>query len=294
MSCTRRSVLGAVRSALGFPFDLSQLNLPPQFGASVSPKLVDLIISGPLPILDTLAPGDIQVVVDLSSMSAQGTFQVVPTVQMRNNQLKAALRIGIVGAGGIEPTPGFAMLEVPRNEGLVPIVVRESALDVRRAHHCEGLGEQCDVRVRCSALLDGCEFTATSRSAPRGAMPMGRAPAPPSEPPNPLVMLWFGRIELCEPKLKFEVCAAKGLAGLNPFIPHAWPWTKSAGPGEPSHFSDNSLSFVAASVWLPSAPRALSANPPISTNSSRRKPVTPNRRRTWWGWISAPGRPTTL
>ncbi len=28
---TRRSVLGAVRSALGFPFDLSQLNLPPQF-----------------------------------------------------------------------------------------------------------------------------------------------------------------------------------------------------------------------------------------------------------------------
>jgi hypothetical protein len=48
---TRRSVLGAVRSALGFPFDIRQLNLPPQFAALRTDleNLVTLVEFSPAP-----------------------------------------------------------------------------------------------------------------------------------------------------------------------------------------------------------------------------------------------------
>ncbi len=60
---TRRAVLGAVRSALGFPFDLSQLHLPAQFAALQQDleSLVRLEEFSPHPqrlVADTAGPGD--------------------------------------------------------------------------------------------------------------------------------------------------------------------------------------------------------------------------------------------
>jgi hypothetical protein len=48
---TRRAVLGAVRSALGFPFDLGQLNIPAQFAALQQDleNLVNLVEFSPKP-----------------------------------------------------------------------------------------------------------------------------------------------------------------------------------------------------------------------------------------------------
>ncbi|HVN54718.1 MAG TPA: CdaR family protein [Anaerolineaceae bacterium] len=113
--------IAAIESSLNLTSQqIRVINLSPKFGATLSPQTVDLIVSGPLPILDTLTPGDIQVVVDLSSLSASGTYQVVPQVEMRNNQLKAALRVDSILPGSVEvvlgppPTPTATPKPTPR------------------------------------------------------------------------------------------------------------------------------------------------------------------------------------
>jgi YbbR domain-containing protein len=49
--------------------------------AQVSPTTVDVIVSGPLPLLDTLTRQDVRVTVDLSGLGA-GTHQVAPKVEV--------------------------------------------------------------------------------------------------------------------------------------------------------------------------------------------------------------------
>ena len=50
----------------------------------------DIIISGPLPVLDALAPGDIRVVIDLAN-TAIGTYQLVPRVELNGVDLRVEL-----------------------------------------------------------------------------------------------------------------------------------------------------------------------------------------------------------
>jgi YbbR domain-containing protein len=49
--------------------------------AHISPQTVDVIISGPLPVLDALTPQDIIVTVDVTGLAA-GTYQLTPTVEV--------------------------------------------------------------------------------------------------------------------------------------------------------------------------------------------------------------------
>jgi YbbR domain-containing protein len=51
--------------------------LRPGLFAQVSPEMVSVILKGPLPVLDTLRPGDLQVVLDLRGL-AVGLHQVTP------------------------------------------------------------------------------------------------------------------------------------------------------------------------------------------------------------------------
>jgi len=55
------------------------IGLPEGFAAQVSPETIDVIISGPLPVLDALTPQDIIVNVDVSGLGL-GTHQLVPKV----------------------------------------------------------------------------------------------------------------------------------------------------------------------------------------------------------------------
>lgn len=55
--------------------------LPDSVTAQISPATVDVILSGPLPILDTLTRQDILVSVDATGLSA-GTYQLQPNVQI--------------------------------------------------------------------------------------------------------------------------------------------------------------------------------------------------------------------
>ncbi len=54
--------------------------LPAGLEARISPATVDVILSGPLPVLDTLARQDVHVTVDVSKLAA-GLYQLTPSVQ---------------------------------------------------------------------------------------------------------------------------------------------------------------------------------------------------------------------
>jgi YbbR domain-containing protein len=55
--------------------------------ADVSPETVDVILSGPLPVLDRLTSSDVRVTVDLTGQSL-GTFQRIPKIDFQNQDLK--------------------------------------------------------------------------------------------------------------------------------------------------------------------------------------------------------------
>jgi YbbR domain-containing protein len=57
------------------------VGLPDGLGVQVSPQTIDVIISGPLPVLDALTPQDINVTVDLSGLEP-GTHQLTPKVEV--------------------------------------------------------------------------------------------------------------------------------------------------------------------------------------------------------------------
>ena len=56
------------------------IGLADGLSAEVSPLTVDVILSGPLPLLETLTAQDVHVVVDVTDLSS-GTYQLTPTVE---------------------------------------------------------------------------------------------------------------------------------------------------------------------------------------------------------------------
>lgn len=78
--------------------------------AQVSPQAVDVIISGPLPVLDALTPQDIIVTVDVTGLAA-GTYQLNPTVEVLVDNvivesiLPGTVEIVIAVPGTATPTP---------------------------------------------------------------------------------------------------------------------------------------------------------------------------------------------
>lgn len=71
--------------------------LPDDLEATTSPATVDVILSGPIPILDTLRPQDIRVTVDVNNLSV-GTYQLIPAVQI----LTSNINVESVNPGAVE------------------------------------------------------------------------------------------------------------------------------------------------------------------------------------------------
>ncbi|MBL8057525.1 MAG: hypothetical protein JNK29_12535 [Anaerolineales bacterium] len=65
---------------------LEPLNLGVGLVARVSPESVDVLLSGPLPVLNQLEEGDVRVLLDLDGL-APGTYQITPTVVLLPSQL---------------------------------------------------------------------------------------------------------------------------------------------------------------------------------------------------------------
>jgi len=61
--------------------DVELLGLNPRFGAQISPATVDVILSGPLPLLEKLNPEDIRVLLDLTGLG-MGTHKLEPKVEI--------------------------------------------------------------------------------------------------------------------------------------------------------------------------------------------------------------------
>ena len=82
--------------------------------AQVSPETVDIIISGPLPLLDTLTQDKITVSIDLTGQGP-GTYQLVPRVEMPSSDLllESVLPGSIEVTITQEPTPSPTPKESP-------------------------------------------------------------------------------------------------------------------------------------------------------------------------------------
>ncbi len=55
--------------------------------AEVSPEVVDVILSGPLPLLDQLTAGAVQVVINLTDL-LPGTYQIIPSVNVDSQEIR--------------------------------------------------------------------------------------------------------------------------------------------------------------------------------------------------------------
>lgn len=105
-----RVSIAAVQSSLpvaNIPIEV--IGLPPNLKAVLSPETVTLILSGPLPELDQIQPGDIRITLDLTDFGI-GTYQLEPVVELMLGETvvisvqPALIDVQIITAP--PPTPG--------------------------------------------------------------------------------------------------------------------------------------------------------------------------------------------
>ena len=73
--------VATIEGSLSMTLPVEILGLPPELEAILSPFTVDVIVSGPLPVLDTLTPASFRVVVDLTGLG-EGTYQITPKLDL--------------------------------------------------------------------------------------------------------------------------------------------------------------------------------------------------------------------
>jgi YbbR domain-containing protein len=104
--------VAAIEYSLTVQRPLEIRGLPPGMGAIASPDSVDILILGPLPLLDALSLQDVRVVADLTGLAA-GSYQITPQVIFLSDKLRAEnvlpsqieVTIGAVTATPTVPTP---------------------------------------------------------------------------------------------------------------------------------------------------------------------------------------------
>jgi YbbR domain-containing protein len=98
--------ISPIESNLRVAVPVEVIGLAPGEMAIVSPQLVDVILSGPVPVLDALRPADIRVVVDVNGRE-DGVYQLNPSVAHLPNRLQVeSLQPSTVEVTiGPEPTP---------------------------------------------------------------------------------------------------------------------------------------------------------------------------------------------
>ena len=73
--------IAAIEGSLTMSLPVIPIGLLPIHTTVISPETVDVILSGPVPVLDTLTPADIRVVVDVSDLEL-GIYQLEPIVDV--------------------------------------------------------------------------------------------------------------------------------------------------------------------------------------------------------------------
>jgi YbbR domain-containing protein len=86
--------------------------------ALISPETVDVILTGPLPLLDKLSTGDVKIVVDLTGLEA-GTHQLAPQPQLIINDIQmqsinpATIEVTITATSRLNRTPTPTVTAIP-------------------------------------------------------------------------------------------------------------------------------------------------------------------------------------
>jgi len=101
-----RLSIAALEGSLPITLPLEVVGLPPELKASLSPENVDLLLTGPLPLLNNLTPGGIRVSVNLSGLEP-GVHQVSPVVDLLPSQVK----VGSILPESVEVTIAIAPTE---------------------------------------------------------------------------------------------------------------------------------------------------------------------------------------
>jgi YbbR domain-containing protein len=108
--------IAMIETSLAVSLQVEVIGLAPGLEVSVSPATVDVILSGPVPVLDNLGATDVRVVVDLSGYGA-GTYQFIPVVNIlpqrvqKVSMLPSTVEVTITLAP--TPTPTVTPLVTP-------------------------------------------------------------------------------------------------------------------------------------------------------------------------------------
>jgi YbbR domain-containing protein len=82
-----RLSIAAQEGTLPISLPIEAIGLPPDMEASFIPETVDLLLAGPLPILNNLKPAEVRVVASLNGMEP-GVYQVTPVVDLLPSQVR--------------------------------------------------------------------------------------------------------------------------------------------------------------------------------------------------------------
>lgn len=84
-----RLSIAAREGSLPISLPIEAVGLSPEYAVDFSPEAVDVLLSGPLPILNNLNPAGIRVSVDLTGLEP-GIYQVEPIVDLLPSQIQVA------------------------------------------------------------------------------------------------------------------------------------------------------------------------------------------------------------
>jgi YbbR domain-containing protein len=107
--------IAAIEGSLTMELPVTPIGLLPTQAALLSPETVQVILSGPVPVLDNLEPSDIRVVVDLAGLEL-GTYQLEPRVDLLPDRLQAdtilpaTIEVTVIIAPTVTPTGLFTPL----------------------------------------------------------------------------------------------------------------------------------------------------------------------------------------
>lgn len=118
--------VAAIESSLTIPLPVEILGLPPELQASISPATVDVIVSGPIPILDTLSPLSFRLVIDLTNLQP-GVYQITPVLDLIPEQVQ----VESILPERVEVTITPAPTPTPTTNGEVLIVATPSPAPTR-------------------------------------------------------------------------------------------------------------------------------------------------------------------
>jgi YbbR domain-containing protein len=79
--------IAAIDSSLAISLPVEVIGLAPGLIATPNPPVVNVILAGPVPLLNALGPADVRVVVDLSGYDT-GTYEITPTVTILPDQVQ--------------------------------------------------------------------------------------------------------------------------------------------------------------------------------------------------------------